>query len=202
MSYGGGRIIRNGGAFMGKVLHFPKGELVDALFQKALHYEEQFNRVDAIKLYRQIVTLEPKNYHAHINLGVALFYEGEYALAKNHFLEAVALHPDAVVAYYNLACAWMELGHVDVAIKELHTALQLDPSFADTHFQLALIYQRTDRFGNLEKALEHWRIYAKFRPSGPWREFADPLLKGFVINKAPIVTFADFFDAPVQLKLF
>jgi tetratricopeptide (TPR) repeat protein len=186
---------------VGKVLRFPKEELVNTALQRALDSHQVSDALNAAKLYRQVLSLDPRNHIAHLNLGVLLFYDGEYAIAKNHFLNAVAADPKSAVAHCNLACAWTALGYSEVAIQVLQDALRLNPSLADVHFQLALIYQKADNLDGLEKALEHWKMYAKLNPSGPWRDSVNPLLKGSVVDKAPIVMLDTFFS-PVQLKLF
>ena len=53
--------------------------------------------------------------------------------------------PDAVVAY--------------------STAIQLAPTYADAHYNLALAYERLRL---PRKALHHWKTYIKLDRSGPW----------------------------------
>jgi predicted TPR repeat methyltransferase len=55
------------------------------------------------------------------------------------------------------------------AADHYHRALQLNPAFADAHFNLALLAERS---GEPLKAVSHWKTYLKLDPSGQWAEIA------------------------------
>ena len=48
-------------------------------------------------------------------------------------------------------------------------ALNLNPNYADAHFNLALLCERT---GETLKAVHHWKAYLKLDSSGQWAEIA------------------------------
>ena len=58
-----------------------------------------------------------------------------------------------------------ETGRVTEAIQTYKTALQLAPTYADAHYNLALAYEKIKE---PRHALKHWRAYVKLDSSGPW----------------------------------
>ena len=58
-----------------------------------------------------------------------------------------------------------ETGRVGEAILTYQTALQLAPTYADAHYNLALAYEKIKE---PRKALAHWRAYVKLDTTGPW----------------------------------
>jgi tetratricopeptide (TPR) repeat protein len=57
------------------------------------HLQEQKPEL-AIPLFREIISLEPKNVNAQANLGVLLFFQGNHAEAIPHLRAALELRPD------------------------------------------------------------------------------------------------------------
>jgi tetratricopeptide (TPR) repeat protein len=51
------------------------------------------------------------------------------------------------------------------AIAAYNSALQLAPTYADAHYNLALAYERSRQ---PRMALKHWRAYLKLDAGGPW----------------------------------
>jgi tetratricopeptide (TPR) repeat protein len=58
-----------------------------------------------------------------------------------------------------------ETRRVDQAIAAYNTALQLAPTYADAHYNVALAYERIRQ---PRRAMRHWRAYLKLDGSGPW----------------------------------
>jgi len=54
---------------------------------------------------------------------------------------------------------------VQEAIQAYRTALQLAPTYADAHYNLALAYEKIRQ---PRKALQHWQAYVKLDSTGPW----------------------------------
>jgi tetratricopeptide (TPR) repeat protein len=48
-------------------------------------------------------------------------------------------------------------------------ALQIHPSYADVHYNVALLYQS---IGQPLKAVRHWKLYLKLDPSSSWATIA------------------------------
>ena len=58
---------------------------------------------------------------------------------------------------------------VPQAFEHYRRALHLNPNYADAHFNLALLCERT---GDNLKAVHHWKLYLKLDSSGQWAEIA------------------------------
>jgi tetratricopeptide (TPR) repeat protein len=67
-----------------------------------------------------------------------------------------------------------ETGRVQEAIQTYKTALQLAPTYADAHYNLALAYEK---IREPRKALKHWQAYVKLDTSGPWSVHARSQMK-------------------------
>ena len=55
------------------------------------------------------------------------------------------------------------------ALEHYRQALTLNANYADAHFNLALLCERT---GDALKAVHHWKTYLKLDSSGQWAEIA------------------------------
>jgi tetratricopeptide (TPR) repeat protein len=61
------------------------------------------------------------------------------------------------------------LGRLDDAQEHYRMALELNPQYADAHFNLALLCERQ---GDNLKAVHHWKNYLKLDRGGQWAEIA------------------------------
>ncbi len=65
-------------------------------------------------------------------------------------------------------------GRVHEAIQTYKTALQLAPTYADAHYNLALAFEK---IREPRKALKHWQAYVKLDTTGPWAVHARSQIK-------------------------
>jgi tetratricopeptide (TPR) repeat protein len=63
---------------------------------------------------------------------------------------------------------------VSEAIQTYLTAIQLAPTYADAHYNLALAYEKVKE---ARKALKHWQAYVKLDGTGPWATHARSQIK-------------------------
>jgi tetratricopeptide (TPR) repeat protein len=61
---------------------------------KALRLDNQGQQDEAIALYRDVLARDPKSFGAHYGVARALDLKGNYAEAREHFGQAIALAPD------------------------------------------------------------------------------------------------------------
>ena len=80
-------------ALMGQSSQAPPPSIADLEQQVQKHLQEQKPQL-AIPLLREIVSLDPKNLNGQANLGVLLFFQGEYAEAIPHLRAALEMQPD------------------------------------------------------------------------------------------------------------
>ncbi|MEZ5361238.1 MAG: tetratricopeptide repeat protein [Bryobacterales bacterium] len=81
------------------------------------------------------------------------------------------------MAHFNLGNVCEETVGMDEAIERYEQALQLNPSYADAHYNLALVYERRRE---PMRAARHWRHYLKLDPGSPWAGIARRQLKGLL----------------------
>ena len=62
-----------------------------------------------------------------------------------------------------------EMGDKSAALAEYQTALRLHPTYADAHYNIALLYQAG---GQILRAVRHWKAYLKLDPMSPWASIA------------------------------
>jgi Flp pilus assembly protein TadD len=157
------------------------GRSPEELFDAALENETRPDLLpEAIELYRRVVELAPEWIEAHINLGVAYYQVGQLAEARAVFRTAVELDPLNGISRYNLGCTLEELGELEEAIVHLRRAARAMPAHADVHFNLALAYEKR---GERRLAREHWILYLRYAPQGPWAEQARDHLKQFTARR-------------------
>ena len=99
---------------------------------------------------------------------------GQTNEARVAFESAVQLDPSNGISRYNLGCVLEEQGELDAAIEQLVHAARALPAHADIHFNLALAYEKR---GQRKSAREHWMLYLRYAPNGPWAEQARAHLK-------------------------
>ena len=115
--------------------------------------------------------------------------EARTACRAEQWLEAEALSrrllefdPAGVEGLLILAASLREQGRLREAFDHYRRALALNPQYADAHFNLALLCERT---GEALKAVHHWKCYLKLDRSGPWAEIAQRQLER--LRKATLI---------------
>ena len=136
-----------------------------------------FERKDygaARNAYTRVLTLEPNNLMALVNLGMVEFYSGHPDKAEELLKKAVRQRLESAPAWLTLGMIYMDRNESDAAIAslsqamlqdplnartrnflgvvmgrrgwiegaqhELRRAVELDPSYADAHYNLAVFY--------------------------------------------------------------
>lgn len=138
----------------------------------------------AVSRQVEAIRLDPDLAEAHYNLGNVYSRQGRYGAAVASYREAIRLKPesappDSVVSvvdanqgaytrsvagyqhamrYAGLANAYFNLGDHTAAIDSYTRAVGLAPDFADGHYNLGVIHERT---GDVERAVYHWRAYLR-----------------------------------------
>jgi tetratricopeptide (TPR) repeat protein len=100
---------------------------------------------------------EPRDFRAHMLMGIVLDENNEPAKAEQHLLEAVKLRPDAPAAHLNLGKHYAREGELAAALSEFESALRLDPNDPTAHNNLGLILiargKTVDALGEFRKAV-------------------------------------------------
>jgi tetratricopeptide (TPR) repeat protein len=148
---------------------------VASWFARGIALEEDPNtHGEAIAAYHRVLELAPNHAAAHINLGTLYYNRQEFGLAERHYREAIAADSRYALAYFDLGNVLDETGRVHEAVQTYKTALQLAPTYADAHYNVALAYEK---LREPRKALKHWQAYVKLDTSGPWSVHARSQIK-------------------------
>ena len=132
--------------------------------QKAEAFLKQKQPEQAIPELEAVVAIDPKNTDAQGNLGVLLFFRGEYAKAIPHLQAALAAQPDLSKIEGLLGIAEKNAGELPEARKHMEASFPLlqDEKFkSQVGLQLIEIYTAT---GDLDKAAS---IIAELRRANP-----------------------------------
>lgn len=85
----------------------------------------------AIASYDLMIQLKPDITDGWIMRGLTLRNWQRYAEAIASYDQAIQIKPNEPTAWYNKACCYAVQGNVDLAIKNLQWAIDLDPTFRE-----------------------------------------------------------------------
>jgi tetratricopeptide (TPR) repeat protein len=138
-------------------------------FLAAVQAEEANEKQRAIKLYEEILGLDPAYAPAYINLGTIYFHLRQLSRAEELYRQATEADPSYVLAFFDLGNVLDELQRLDESIVAYGRAIALAPRYADAHYNLALAHEHR---GERRPALSHWQAYVGLDSRGPWAEHA------------------------------
>lgn len=116
----------------------------------------------AMRAYERAIAADPAHLDARINLGRLLHEAGRLAPAERVYREAAALAENATLLF-NLAVLLEDMDRRDEAIAAYENSLRIDPALADSHYNLALIYEQLDK---PHEALRHMARYRRLVERG------------------------------------
>src|SRR6185369_5888170 len=122
-----------------------------------------------IAALQDAVRLRPDDAEARNSLGLVYVQSGDDEKAIAAFREAVKLRPDYADAHQNLG-AVLTTSDVAQAVRELETAVKLQPRLLKAQYNLALAYDASPHHG-AAKAAEQMRKLLAGEPNYPRAEF-------------------------------
>ncbi len=125
----------------------------DALFAQAYKFQYEGQLPQAISLYEQILSQEPKHLNTLHFLGLTYAQLGDMDNAILYLLQALSLSPDNASLLNNLANAYKKLHQLDKAIEYYQHAIALQPNYAQAHNNLGTVYALKK---NYAQALLHY----------------------------------------------
>jgi uncharacterized protein (TIGR02466 family) len=115
----------------------------------------QCNRPDeAVRRYRQALTLQPTHAELQLNVGMLLSGIGRHAEAAESYARALAIKPSLTMAHYNHGTALQALGRWDDAADAYRRAVAARPDHAASHGNLGAVLQAK---GDLGAAVESYQ---------------------------------------------
>ena len=129
-------------------------------FEEALLLDEQGNKQRAKVGYLQAIDQEDSTADAYCNLGIIESLEGTHARAIDYFTRCLKAEPRHFEAHYNLANLYAEIGNFPLAKAHYEIAIQLEPSFPNSYFNLGLTLAMNKEFEKAVKVLNQFRKIA------------------------------------------
>lgn len=114
-------------------------------------YMRNYDWRDDFTLFSHSATTSPNSIKVRQNLGVQYFKQKRYLEAKNEFLRAISIKPDASEPYNYLGICEIELGEQKKGIAFIKKAIQLNPKNYSAYNNLALVYKK---MGLLKESME------------------------------------------------
>jgi Flp pilus assembly protein TadD len=108
---------------------------------------------EAIRLHNEVVRKHPDNALAHYHLGFAQGMIGNRTAEVSEYQRAAALGLRNWDLYLNLGLAQLEDGDLDAAIDSLRQAVLRGPNHPESHFNLALVYERRGLLADGEREM-------------------------------------------------
>ena len=117
---------------------------------------------EAVREFRQILSIDRDNSEAHNNLGMIYNSQGLKQEAVKEFKLSLAANPAQAMPHTQLAKIFMEAHQLPDAVAELKQAVQYDPGNANAHNGLGVALAQ---MGNYEKAYEQFSEAARIDPA-------------------------------------
>jgi tetratricopeptide (TPR) repeat protein len=108
---------------------------------------------EAIRLHNEVVRKHPDNALAHYHLGFAQGMMGNGTAEVSEYQRAAALGLRNWDLFLNLGLAQLEDGDLDAAIDSLRQAVLRGQSHPESHFNIALAYERRGLLADAEREL-------------------------------------------------
>jgi tetratricopeptide (TPR) repeat protein len=120
----------------------------------ALQHMRPPRHEEAVGYHRGALALRPNSPGVYVNLGIALWAQGDLSGAIACYRQAIALAPNYAGAHNNLGLALNDQGDRASAIAHYRQAIALDPKLVQPHFNLGIALKAA---GDLPGAIAAYR---------------------------------------------
>ena len=165
-----------------RVKDFHLNKTAEDWFAEGLVYDSSEETYDlALQAYREAVKLNPNFSDAYINMGNVFYYQKKHEDAERYYRLAIEAEPENAKAYFNLGNTLDEVGLTKEAIDCYQGSRDLDSSFPDVHYNLAMACEKLESWG---EALQHWTTYLKWDSLSLHADFARKRIRLLKANLA------------------
>ena len=123
---------------------------------------------EAVRLFRQMVSQDPTDALALVDLGTALAQMGRVEEAVVQFEAALPHTASKSRIHLNLSMGLIQMGREEQALEHCRKAVETDPNFTEAHFQLANLLMRR---GLVDEAVPHYGRVIELDPGNAFAHF-------------------------------
>jgi tetratricopeptide (TPR) repeat protein len=120
-------------------IHKNKDLTIEEVFKLAIENHQQNKLEEAVKLYNQVLKIDPGYANVHNNLGVIHKNLGENQKAITYYEKAIEIDPNYIGANYNLGIIFQESGENQKAKVYYEKVIEIDSSHADAYYNLGTV---------------------------------------------------------------
>jgi tetratricopeptide (TPR) repeat protein len=143
-------------------------------FEEALLQDDQGNKQAAKTQYLKAIEEGDCVADAYCNLAIIESQNGNYAKAIDGFTQCLKHDPRHYEAHYNLANLYAELNNLALAKVHYEIAIEIEPSFTNSYFNLGLTLAMRKEFKDAIRVLDQYR---KLTPADDHKQVDDLIQK-------------------------
>jgi tetratricopeptide (TPR) repeat protein len=117
---------------------------------------------EAVDHFLQALRIDPQDYRACNNLGIASFRQGRIDKAIEYYRRGLVIRPCDASLHTNLGAALLAQGQLDQALEQHWKAVACDPADAKAQYNLGVALLRQ---GRALTAVDHYREALKINPA-------------------------------------
>ncbi len=125
-----------------------------SLFEEALALDDHGDLDLAKAGYLKAIGAAENIADAYCNLGIIEFQQDHQALAIDYLSRALEADPRHFEAHYNLANVYGDIGNLKLAKAHYEISIQLEPEFANSHFNLGITLATNKEYDEAVRVLE------------------------------------------------
>lgn len=107
-------------------------------FEEAVLLDEQKDYARAVIMYKKAIEVGDSVADAYCNLGILESEKQHYSKAIDYFTNCLLKIPRHFEGHYNLANLYAEMGNFPLAKLHYQIAIELEPQFSNSYFNIAL----------------------------------------------------------------
>ena len=107
---------------------------LEQLFAAAVRHMQQRQYQQALNLWHRALVMAPDIPEIKVNMGFSLYELGEYATARDFFIDAMEQNAYQANAYYGLAITSEKMGDLEGALGAMRSYIHLAPDEQDEKF--------------------------------------------------------------------
>ncbi|HKK47202.1 MAG TPA: tetratricopeptide repeat protein [Balneolaceae bacterium] len=144
--------------FSGRILQMESS----APFDEALRLDESGDYSSAQRFYLKAIEMEDSMADAYCNLGIIAFRDQNYAKAIDYLTLCLRYDHRHYEAHFNLANIYAEIGNAPLAQIHYEVSIEMEPTFSNSYFNLALILVKIHEYS---EAISRLKEYVQIAPA-------------------------------------